>query len=76
MYAACLVPPGSTYLQQERRARKAKRRERRVELSNTPRALCPCYGPLISRAQEKGDHNMGARAHPSAILNRFAPTRE
>ena len=22
--------------------------------------LCPCYGPLISRAQEKGDHNMGA----------------
>ena len=22
--------------------------------------MCPCYGPLISRAQEKGDHNMGA----------------
>ena len=22
--------------------------------------MCPCHGPLISRAQEKGDHNMGA----------------
>ena len=25
--------------------------------------MCPCYGPLISRAQEKGDHNMGAGAN-------------
>ena len=24
------------------------------------RGVGPCSGPLISRAQEKGDHNMGA----------------
>ena len=42
-HPTCLVPPGSTCLQQERerrrKARKAKRRERRAEPSNAaPRA--------------------------------------
>ena len=32
-----------------------------VSLPAKQQSLCPCYGPLfLSRALEKGDHNMGA----------------
>ena len=31
-------------------------------------SLCPCNGPLISRAQEKGDHNMCALIHTAINL--------